>query len=491
MIRTLLGHQWKAFWRSRDAGKSLAIQLVIGFFTIYMLVSAIGLGFFLQQLLRKAYPGQDIIKIFYGFILYYFLFDVMIRFLIQDLPTLTIQPYLIQNIQRKQLIRFLNVRSLFTVLNLLPLLLFTPFIVMSIGTTHGYIVAAAFMAGILSLTVFNHFLVLYVKRKSIISSWWLVMFFVVMAVVIAADYYRIFSLSHISSVLFSFLQEHIWVCILLAGMAALAYFNNYSFLLKNLYLEDIVGKGRRKEGADYTFLNRFGTIGVLTGLDIKLILRNKRPRSIGILTIVFLFYGFIFYKEQYIKEGWWGALMAGGIFLTGLFVSNYGQFLFAWQSAHFDGLMASNLSVKTYIKSKFALFTAVCTIVLLLTSLYGLMSWKLLLIQLAGYLYNVGIHTVIAVFFATHSYKGIDISKGSAFNYQGMSAEKWVYAMIVFLVPMIIYWPFALFINSWAGILALGIMGLLSFLLQDWWVDVLTKEFFKRKYKILSGFRER
>jgi len=491
MIRTLLAHQWKAFWRSRNAGKSLAIQVLIGFFTVYMLVSAIGLGLFLQQLLKKIYPGQDINYVFCGFILYYFLFDLLVRFLLQDLPTLTIQPYLVQNIQRRQLIRFLNLRSLFTVLNLLPLLLFTPFIMMSIARVYGFAVAAAFMISILSLTVFNHFFILYIKRKSIINSWWLVVFFIAMAALTAADYFSVFSLSHISSVVFSFLRLHVWLCVLLVGMAVLAFINNYSFLLKNLYLEDIVGKGRRKEGADYAFLNRFGTIGELIGLDIKLILRNKRPRSIGVLTVLFLFYGFIFYKEKYIAEGWWGALLVGGVFLTGLFITNYGQFLFAWQSAHFDGLMAGNLSVKTYIKSKFMLFTAVCTVVLLLTSLYGLMSWKLLLVQLAGYLYNVGIHTVLTVYFATYSYKGLDISKGSTFNYQGMSAEKWVYTFVVFVVPMIIYWPFAFFINSWAGIIALAVLGLISFLLQDWWVDVLTKEFFKRKYKILSGFRER
>ena len=491
MISILFGHQWKSFWRSRNAGKSMAVQIFIGFITLYLLVSAIGVGFYLQKLLNRMYPGQDIIRVFCGFILYYFLFDALIRFLLQELPTLTIQPYLVQNIKRGQLIRFLNLRSLFTLFNLLPLLLFTPFTIMSIAPVYGFPVAIAFIVSILALTVFNHFLILYIKRKSIINSWWLVLFFVVMAGFIAADYFKLFSLSHVSSWFFSGMLAYSWICIILVGMAILSFINNYSFLLKNLYLEDIAGRGRKKEGSEYVFLNRFGAIGELIGLDIKLILRNKRPRSVGVLTILFLFYGFIFYKEKYINEGWWGALLVGGIFLTGLFITNYGQFLFAWQSAHFDGLMAGNLSVKTYIKSKFMLFTAVCTVVLLLTSLYGLMSWKLLIVQLAGYLYNVGIHTVITVYFATRSYKSMDISKGATFNYQGMGAEKWLYTAVVFLIPMVIYWPFAFFINAWAGVIALSILGLISFLLQDWWVDILTKEFFKRKYKILNGFREK
>ena len=184
-------------------------------------------------------------------------------------------------------------------------------------------------------------------------------------------------------------------------------------------------------------------------------------------------------------------LLFGAIFITGLSISNYGQFLFAWQSSHFDGLMAGNLNIKAYIKSKFLLFTSVCTVVLLITSFYGLIDWRILLIQLAAYFYNVGIHTVLAIYQATYSYKGIDISKKSAFNFQGIGAAQWIYSFIVFLIPVLIYLPFSLFLNPWAGIVALGIIGLVSLLLQDWWVDLLSKEFMKRKYRILEGFREK
>ena len=491
VISTLLSHQWKSFWRSRNAGKSVAVQIFLGFITLYLLASAVGIGIFLQQLLQKLYPGQDTINIFCGFILYYFLVDMLTRFMLQDLPTLSIQPYLVQNIRRWQLIRFLNVRSLFTVINLFPLLLFVPFTILAIAPKYGSLAALGFVVAILGLTIFNHFIILYVKRKSIINSWWYLIFFAVIGAFAAADYFHIFSLRNVSAGVFTSMLVTPLICLVPVAMAIAAFINNDRFLLKNLYLEDIVGKNKKKEGAEYTFLNRFGTIGELVGLDIKLILRNKRPRSVAMITVMFLFYGFIFYKPEYINKGWWGFLLMGGVFLTGLFISNYGQFLFAWQSAHFDGLMAGNLSVKIYIKSKFVLFTAVCTVVLLLTSLYGLMTWKLLVIQLAGYLYNVGIHTVIAVYFATRSYKAIDIGKGATFNYQGMGAEKWLYSLVVFVVPLVIYWPFALLFNAWAGIAAISILGLASFLLQDWWVEVLTKEFFKRKYKILNGFREK
>lgn len=491
MVRILLSHQWKAFWRSRSAGKSVVLQIFIGFITLYLLGSAIAVGLFLRELIKKGFPNEDPVGVFCGFILYYFLVDSFFRFMMQDLPTLSIQPYLIQNIRRRQLIRFLNLRSMITVINLFPILLFVPFTLLVIRPAYGWVTAICFIISIMALTLFNHFSILYVKRKSIINSWWYVIFFVVIGSLGAADYFNLFSLRHISSFLFTALLRNSVITVIPVAMAVLAFINNYQFLYKNLYLEDIAGKNRKKQSADYAFLNRFGTVGELVGLDIKLILRNKRPRSVAMVNILFLFYGFLLYKQQYIRDGWWGALLVGAVFLTGIFVSNYGQFLFAWQSGHFDGLMAGNLRIQTYIKSKFVLFNGVCTLLLLLSSFYGLMNWRLLVLQLAGYFYNVGLHTVIAVYFATRSYKGIDIGKGAAFNYQGMGAEKWLYSLAALLLPAILYLPFALAFNAWAGVAALGVIGLISFLLQDWWIALLTKQFLKRKYKILSGFREK
>src|SRR5271170_1571788 len=133
MLLTVLSHQWKSFWRSRSAGKGLAVQLFLGFLILYLLAVAVSLGFYLNSFIQKVFPGQDVILVFCGFILYYFFIDILLRFLLQDLPTLTIQPYLVQNIRRSQLIRFLNTRSLFNFFNLLPLLLFVPFTVVVIG----------------------------------------------------------------------------------------------------------------------------------------------------------------------------------------------------------------------------------------------------------------------------------------------------------------------------------------------------------------------
>lgn len=491
MISTLLQHQWKSFWRSRSAGRNVAMQIFIGFIVLYLAATAIFIGFSLDKILSEAFPRKEIISVYLGFILYYYAFDIIMRFILQDLPTLAVQPYLTQNINRNKLVQFLNIRSLFSIFTLLPLFLFLPFIATIISNKYGQEVSLALVVCIFSLTFFNHFFVLFIKRKTILNQWWLIGFFVVILLVVAADYFHIFSLRNWSSALFISVIELPAFCIVFIVFAIAAWYNNSKFLRKNFYLENLQKSTGEKKSTDYTFLERFGVYGDLMAIDLKLILRNKRPRMLALLAVIFLFYGYFFFKPENIANNNFGFLLFGAIFITGLFMINYGQFLFAWQSGHFDGLMASNMNIKTYIKGKLVLLTSICSIAFLLSLLYGFLSWKLIPILSAAWLFNIGIHAVLTCFIGTRNYKGLDLTKGAAFNYQGTGAAQWLYSFVILIVGGAIYLPFALLINSWSGIIAIGILGLISFLMQDWWLDKITVQFQKHKYKILEGFREK
>lgn len=491
MIYTLFYHQWKSFWRSRSAGRNVAMQIFIGFIVLYLALTAIFIGFSLHELLSKAFPGKDVIKIFFGFILYYFSFDIILRFIFQNLPTLSIQPYLVQNINRNKLVQFLNLRSLFSAFTFIPFLLFLPFIVSVISVKYGHTVSIAFIITIISLTFFNHFLVLYIKRKTILNHWWLIGFFIVIMLIIAADYFKIFSLSNWSVALFTTLIHIPFLCLFFLLLAIAAFYNNSLFLRKNFYLEDLQKSSGQKKSINYNWLQRFGNNGDLIEMDIKLIIRNKRPRTLLLLSVIFLFYGFIFFKPEYFKKDSLGILLIGAVFVTGMFMATYGQFIFAWQSNHFDGLMSNNINIKSYIKSKFMLLGSFSTIAFLISLLYGFISWKLIPVLFAAWLFNIGIHTLLVGYIGTLNFKGLDLSKGSTFNYQGTGAAQWLFSFVILLAGLIIYLPFALLINAWSGIAAIGIAGLISYMMQDWWIDRIAVQFEKRKYKMLDGFREK
>jgi hypothetical protein len=491
MILTLLSHQWKAFWRGRSAGKNLAAQIFMGFIILYLLACAIVLGFSFRHLLPRFFPGQDVIKVFCGLILYYFLADILVRFLVQELPVLSVQPYLAQNIRRRQLVRFLNVRSVFHFLNLLPILIFIPFVLTVIGSAYGPLSTFCFVISILAAIFFNHFLVLFVKRKTIINSWWLVGFLGAVGILIALDHFHIFSFTALSTALFTLLLKYPILSIGFVALCICSFVNNSLFLRRNLYFEEMTRRGRQRQSAEYAWLQQWGLAGELVGLNVRLVLRNKRARSVVLLSFIILLYGFIFYKPESLNSAHSPMIFFGALFITGVFIMNYGQFLFAWHSGYFDGLMSLPVSIPTFIRAQFLMFIAISTISFVITSLYGLISWKIIPFQFAAYLYNIGINTVVVVYFATRSYKAIDLTKAASFNYQGTGMAQWLNVLVVMLIPLLFYVSLSYLFNEWVGIATIGALGLISLLLQNWWIGILTGQLQLRKHLILSGFREK
>ncbi|MDP9047692.1 MAG: DUF5687 family protein, partial [Bacteroidota bacterium] len=112
MTSTFIRHELKAFWRSKNTGKSIAIRVVMALLILYLLINVLFLGFFLDKLLGKVFPKDDIVISFCGIILMYYLFDIFSRLQLQELPTLRVQPYLQLPVKRNSLVRYLSFTAL-------------------------------------------------------------------------------------------------------------------------------------------------------------------------------------------------------------------------------------------------------------------------------------------------------------------------------------------------------------------------------------------
>lgn len=490
MLSTFLSHQRKSFWRSRNRGGNIATQVLLGFFMLYFLAVAVGVGFGMTIFLPKIFPNQDIFKSFNGLILYYFALDFLMRLQLQELPTLSIIPYLHLKVAKRKIINFLNVKALFSAFNIWPVFLFFPFVFMEITAEYGVIVTLMYIVSILSLTIFNNFLILYVKRKSITNAFYTLAGLIIISAFAALEYFKIISLMAAADYIFKAVAQYPYLGFGFT-IAAIAVFSiNAKFLFSNLYIEELGSKQEKKVSTDYAFLNRFGKVGELAALELKLILRHKRSRSSLIMGVFFLFYGFIFYKQPLINSDSFGKMMFAAIFMTGVSIIIYGQFMFAWQSAHFDGLLSNKINFKDFIKAKFLLFTIGSTIITLLSTFYGFLSYKLLLLHLVAYIYNIGFGTVIVLYLANFNYKRIDIAKAATFNYQGTGATQWLLMFPYALTPILMYLPFGLLKMPYWGLTVVGIFGLIMLLMRGFWINLITAKFEKQRYKIAEGFRE-
>lgn len=356
----------------------------------------------------------------------------------------------------------------------------------------GWAVGSGFMISVLSIAIFNNYLALYIKRKANLNGWVFLIFTAVLALIAAGDFaWHLYSILGISYSFFGQLVKYPALTLVPVAMAIGMYAFNFIYLKQNLYLEELSRKKASfKSSTEYPFLDRFGSIGDQVANEIKLILRNKRPRSAFLMSAVFLFYGLIFYKNPQFATSDWPKLFVG-MFITGFFIISYGQFLYSWQAAHFDGLMVSKVNFTDFLKAKYLLFTAVSSATFLLTTPYAYFGWRTVLIHFIMYLWNLGVNIYIVLYFANRNAKRIDLSKGASFNWEGVGATQMLLSFPLLLAPYIIYIPFKLLHLPNAGLAVMAVMGVAGILTRSFWLEKLVQDFYKRKYTITEGFRNK
>lgn len=491
MISTFLQHELKAFWRSKNTGKSIAVRVVMAVLILYLLANVLVVGFFLDKILSEVFPEQDMIPAFSGIIFYYYLFDLLTRLQLQELPTLRVQPYLLLPVKRNTVVGYLTTTGLFTVFNLWPLILFVPFTCKIIVHENGAVAAMAVIVAIIGLTIFNNYLALYIKRKSNLNGWIFLVAAAVLILIGLADFsWHLFSIRTWSGYFFGHvIGQPVWA-ILPVLLAGVMFIVTFSYLKSNLYLEELGSKkaSAYKSSTEIPFLGYFGSVGDLVANEVKLILRNKRPRSSIVMSLFFVGYGLIFYNNPQLKHNS-GIQLIPALLMTGIFIINYGQFMFAWQGSHFDGILVSHVKYEDFIKAKFLMFTTISTVLFILTIPYVYYGWDILLNHFVMYLWNIGVSTTIVLFFANRNYRRIDLSKGASFNWEGVGGTQWLLSLPLLLGPYVIYLPFSALGHKYAGLIALGIIGLVFVLSRSFWIKQLEKDFYERRYTIAEGFR--
>ena len=126
----------------------------------------------------------------------------------------------------------------------------------------------------------------------------------------------------------------------------------------------------------------------------------------------------------------------------------------------------------------------------LVTLPYAYFGWKVVLINLAAFLFNIGVNIFIVFYFSVLNTDRIDLSKSSAFNWQGVGASKFVMMLPLILLPLLIYAPFGFLGIPYWGVFAIGFLGLAGFIFHRQLLKLVAKRFLAHKYKIATGFRQ-
>lgn len=483
-----LSLQWKETLRSKAFKSNWGMKILTGFLVLYFGSAFLLLGFFMPEILEETIEGEEtIVGAFSGAILYYTLIDIVMRYFLQDLNVLKIRHYLILPVSKKRVLNYFLRNSVFNFFNLIPLFFTVPFAFRAIAPEYGGLAGFTWLIATTLLFLTNHFLAYYLKRVVAVKMQIFIAAALVIAALLLSDAMDWISLQYISKIIYEPLALYPWLAPLPLLPLLVFYRINYNFLLQFTYLDRWQAKAAKVSSQRFTFLENQGLTGTLMANELKLITRNKRTKQVLISTFLLAFYGLIFYASDNYGITWH---LFAGIFMTGVGVINYGQFLTAWESAYFDGILTRSFSIRQYYVGKFWLLAAATVLMYLITLPYAFFGAEAFYVNTAAFIYNLGVNTFVILFASTYNKKPIDLGKGSSFNYQGTSATQFIIVIPLLVLPLLLFLGFKLLGFPYYGLLFLSALGIISLLFSKYWMQEIVKNFYEKKYHKAAGFRE-
>ena len=494
MTSAFLSHGYLKFTRSPAFSRELAKGIFMGLLALMIVGYSLGLGFALNSIITGYLKQEDSLLFVNKVLLYYFGFEFVMRYFMQNVPALDVQPYLHLPIKRSSIAHYLLSKSVIHVFNSSVFLLFAPFTFTVVAGRWGMSAALSWLGSLIIVSLALHYLIIYYKKKWDDTVTGIVILISVFGLLGAADYYDWFQLSEVSVAIFHRSSTILFVVIFAVALFVILYWLNFRVFVSSMYGDEwSLQKDSATEWgkySDWQFLKSFGAYGEWISLELKLILRNKRPRTFLFLSGFLLLYGLIFYNDGGNSQKMPGFSLFVATFITGAFMINYGQLLFSWQGSHFDFTLTRPISFRHFIESKYWLLSATMLIAFVLSLPYAYFGWKIILVHLAIMLFNMGINVFIMMNIAMWGPKRIDLKNGDLFNYEGIGAAQYVMAFPILLAPYVFYLPFNFMVSSEVGILAVGLAGLAGLALRPYLINITAKRLENRKYLIAAGFRK-
>lgn len=486
MIKHFLRLEWKQYFRSSYWEKGLALKIIMGFFVLYFLVSflAIGVGGF--YIIEDQFPNTDPLQLVNSFLLYAILGDLIFRYMMQKLPIMNIKPLLILPIKKSKLVHFVLGKSAFSVFNIMPLFFYVPFAIVLMNEGYTTSGSLGWLLAMILIVQSSNFLNFLINKNNIV--FWTTA--TIVGSLVLLQRFEVFDVTIYSQQLFDAIYATPILSLIVVAVLITLYYFNYKQLRTKVYLDAAVSaKVKEATSTDLSWADRLGDVAPFIKNDIRLIWRNKRTKTVFLMSFLFVLYGFIFFDNPTYREKMPAFLIFASLFVTGGFVLNYGQFIPAWDSSYYKMLMTQNLRYRKFLESKWFLMVSMTGILYILSTIYlfAFGTDEFLMIT-AGAIYNIGFNSLFLLYAGSFNRKRIDLNKSGFSNMQGTSATQFIIILPIMVLPMLIFWAFSATINFNAGLIAITGFGILSLVFKNYFMNIIEKKYIRDKYATIHAF---
>jgi len=486
MFKRFLKLEWKSFFRGSSVGINLAMKIfrIIGicFFILWLAMMSFIAYFYVQEEMK-----EDPLKIISRFMIIGWLIDLVFKYMIQQIPTQNIKPFLTLNIPKKVVVNYTLIKTFLTPLSWFNSIFIVTFCGILAFNGYGFLGIFTWFIGVSSLFYLNNFINLLFNDKENIA----IGVGVLIAGFAALNYYEIVPVLAYSEKFFYNLYERPYFALVPVILFFSLWKITFNYIRKSFYLDEgLEAKKEIGKTENIAFLNKYGAIGTFINNDIKMLKRNKVTKGVLIGSFMFIFYGLLMFSNDIYRTP--TMMMFMGLFVTGGFQFTFGQRVPAFDSAYYPLMMTLNVPYKEYLKGKWWLMNIVTAISIVIALFYAYFGWNVYFAFFAAGLYNIGVNSQFTLWSGAYNKNLIDLnSKEKRFGQKNTITFKAFILMIPkMLLPMAVYGLMNYFFGISVAVISVGILGLLGFIFREKIFDIIITKYKTEKYSTLEAFKK-
>ena len=446
MLKILFTHYLKSLFRSTRFDGNLVLKIVFASYLFYVCSLIFSLGVNFAGILYKFQPLEDPVKLFNGYLFYLIPIDFLLRFLFQKNNFRLANSYMHLPVNRGKIIFYIMAIKLFNIFNLFLILFVFPFSWINILPEYGWLSFILYLLTFLCIMIFMTYFTFLLKNLSynkysfvFVPVLWFMLAFILK--LICRTDPGVITAGLFSDILTGNYLIIISIVLIIGSLILL----NIS-LVKNLIYNTVGENGRQKINFRIpakSILNKTGNSYIV--LEISLLLRNRRIRSLSIIVVYLIILTYFVFLLKPIKDIF--TIFVWYLFLSGVWGYTYLQFAFSYESSFFDFISTLNFDFNRYIKTKYVFILIIS--ILTISSVLPVIIIKNhdLHAIMTAFLFNIGFGNFLVFLTATFNKDRIDLNNSLIFNYQGINLIQLFSISATMMLPLFFLGIITLFLS--------------------------------------------
>lgn len=489
MLRIFLYQYFKSLTRYNKVDANLIFKILNVIALLDFCLVGFLFGKHFTEVIHQFHPLVDPVKYFNGGLVYLIPILFLLQFFFQRRNYHFIKSYLHLPINRGNIILYILGLEPFNFFNFYIILFTIPFALVNVLPNYGWLSFTLFILNISLVLVFITYFTFLIKilcNKNFLYT--LIPVILISLILIQKILFQV-SLEKFAEVLFDNILQRNYLIIILFDLMIILFmvliifiiklfiYNAFNYISRGNLMLRLKKRATLKSPSNPYFL-----------LEISLVLRNKRVRSIVAIPIYLILLTYILFLYKPINDT--NTVFFWYLCLSGVWGYSYLQFVFSFESGFFDFISTVNFDFYKYIKAKYLSIIIFSILIVFFISPLLIIRNQNLHIVGSAFLYNIGIGFFMTYYSGTLNKAKVDLNNSVLFNYQGYNSVQIISMSFAICLPLVFFIFLSSFLRQSFSLIILNILSLISLLNYKKWFRIIFRQLSNRKHINLEGYRQ-